>query len=73
MTEHRRVGAGQPVGATGGEHSGSNAPDLQSRAEPPEWELIRAWAGENGYLVNHRGRVLWSIREAYEQAEHRDR
>lgn len=29
---------------------------------------IRAWAKENGYEVNDRGRVPASIREAYEKA-----
>ena len=29
---------------------------------------IRAWAKENGYEVNDRGRVPQSIREAYEKA-----
>lgn len=30
--------------------------------------VIRAWARENGYQVNDRGRVAAEIREAYERA-----
>jgi hypothetical protein len=30
---------------------------------------VRAWAKENGYDVNNRGRVPASVREAYEKAE----
>lgn len=33
--------------------------------ERPEWEPIRVWARENGFLVNNRGRVPAHIREAY--------
>ncbi|THA47849.1 hypothetical protein E6R62_30410 [Streptomyces sp. A1136] len=32
----------------------------------PEGEAIRLWARANGYLVNDNGRILASIREAYE-------
>ncbi|WP_405987686.1 histone-like nucleoid-structuring protein Lsr2 [Streptomyces sp. NBC_00872] len=32
----------------------------------PEGEEIRLWARANGYLVNDKGRIPASIREAYE-------
>ncbi|MEU3186131.1 histone-like nucleoid-structuring protein Lsr2 [Streptomyces sp. NPDC006923] len=35
------------------------------RDRGPEGEAIRLWARANGYLVNDRGRVPASIREAY--------
>ncbi|MFJ8011560.1 Lsr2 family protein [Streptomyces sp. NPDC096339] len=34
----------------------------------PDTALIRAWAKENNYNVNDRGRVPAEIREAYEKA-----
>ncbi|MEU3355908.1 Lsr2 family protein [Streptomyces sp. NPDC037389] len=34
----------------------------------PDTAKIRAWAKENGYNVNDRGRVPAEIREAYEKA-----
>ncbi|MFD6415600.1 Lsr2 family protein [Streptomyces sp. NPDC060194] len=34
----------------------------------PDTAKIRAWAKENGYEVNDRGRVRADIREAYEKA-----
>ena len=34
----------------------------------PDTAKIRAWAKENGYDVNDRGRVPANIREAYEKA-----
>ncbi|MBY8888722.1 Lsr2 family protein [Streptomyces sp. PTM05] len=34
----------------------------------PDTAKIRAWAKENGYEVNDRGRVPATIREAYEKA-----
>jgi cell wall assembly regulator SMI1 len=39
---------------------------LESR---PEDEQIRLWARANGYLVNDRGRIPASIREAYEVSQ----
>ncbi|MFJ6835620.1 histone-like nucleoid-structuring protein Lsr2 [Streptomyces sp. NPDC091209] len=35
----------------------------------PEDEPIRMWARTNGYLVNDRGGIPASIREAYEAAQ----
>ncbi|MFD3543897.1 histone-like nucleoid-structuring protein Lsr2 [Streptomyces sp. NPDC055254] len=35
----------------------------------PDTAEIRAWAKENGYNVNDRGRVPAEIREAYEKAK----
>ncbi|MGP3941933.1 histone-like nucleoid-structuring protein Lsr2 [Streptomyces sp. 6N106] len=37
-------------------------------ADGPTAEELRAWARENEYQVNDRGRVPASIREAYEKA-----
>ncbi|MEV4439823.1 Lsr2 family protein [Streptomyces sp. NPDC049577] len=37
-------------------------------AGSPDTAKIRAWAKENGYSVNDRGRVPAEIREAYEKA-----
>jgi cell wall assembly regulator SMI1 len=34
----------------------------------PEEEPVRLWARANGYLVNERGRIPASIREAYEES-----
>ncbi|WP_274916821.1 histone-like nucleoid-structuring protein Lsr2 [Streptomyces sp. WZ-12] len=35
----------------------------------PDTAKIRAWAKENGYSINERGRVPADIREAYEAAQ----
>ncbi|MFD4600552.1 histone-like nucleoid-structuring protein Lsr2 [Streptomyces sp. NPDC058464] len=35
----------------------------------PEDEPVRLWARANGYLVNDRGRVPASVREAYEMSQ----
>jgi len=48
--------------ASGGRKSRSSSSGSQDTA------AIRAWAKENGYEVNDRGRVPASIREAYEKA-----
>ncbi|MFF2327338.1 MULTISPECIES: histone-like nucleoid-structuring protein Lsr2 [unclassified Streptomyces] len=43
------------------ETAGGRRPD-----RGPEGEAIRLWARANGYLVNDKGRIPASIREAYE-------
>lgn len=53
-----RSGRGKGRGAAGGSASGG----AQDTAK------IRAWAKEQGYEVNDRGRVPASIRQAYEKA-----
>ncbi|XHM66163.1 Lsr2 family protein [Streptomyces nigra] len=41
----------------------------QSAASSGDTALIRAWAKENGYEVNDRGRVPAEIKEAYAKAK----
>lgn len=53
-----RASAGRGKSARSGSASASGA-------ETPK---IRAWAKENGYEVNERGRVPTNIREAYKKA-----
>lgn len=57
----RRTG-GRSSGGRGKSRSSSSSGGGQDTAQ------IRAWAKENGYEVNDRGRVPASIREAYEKA-----
>ncbi|GAA2556969.1 MULTISPECIES: histone-like nucleoid-structuring protein Lsr2 [Streptomyces] len=40
----------------------------RSAAEGPSAEEVRAWARENGFAVNGRGRVPREVREAFEAA-----
>lgn len=40
----------------------------KASAGGPSAEDVRAWARENGYAVNERGRVSKEIREAYDAA-----
>ncbi|MGI5349613.1 histone-like nucleoid-structuring protein Lsr2 [Streptomyces sp. CA-250714] len=56
----RRTGGRSARGK--GSRSGSGSGSSQDTAK------IRAWAKEQGYEVNDRGRVPASIREAYEKA-----
>ncbi|MFI8854738.1 Lsr2 family protein [Streptomyces sp. 891-h] len=56
----RRTGGRSSRGK--GSRSGSGSGSSQDTAK------IRAWAKEQGYEVNDRGRVPASIREAYEKA-----
>ncbi|ORT60746.1 histone-like nucleoid-structuring protein Lsr2 [Streptomyces sp. CB03238] len=65
------------VGAGRHPHAGSCLVTLGCRESPPagrmrdhspEGEAIRLWAGANGYVVNDKGRIPASIREAYEAA-----
>ncbi len=38
------------------------------RASGPELAALRAWALENGYALNERGRIPQQVRKAYEAA-----
>ncbi|KAF4410319.1 MULTISPECIES: Lsr2 family protein [Streptomyces] len=57
----RRTG-GRASASRGKARSGSGGGSNQDTAK------IRAWAKENGYEVNDRGRVPATVREAYEKA-----
>ncbi|MBB1254282.1 histone-like nucleoid-structuring protein Lsr2 [Streptomyces alkaliterrae] len=57
----RRTGRGSGGRAKAARASAASS----SSAETPK---IRAWAKENGYEVNERGRVPTTIREAYKKA-----
>ncbi|MEG3628398.1 histone-like nucleoid-structuring protein Lsr2 [Streptomyces poriticola] len=53
---------------TGGRSSGRGKGRSASSSGSQDTAAIRAWAKENGFEVNDRGRVPASIREAYEKA-----
>ncbi|MFI1567753.1 Lsr2 family protein [Streptomyces sp. NPDC020490] len=53
---------------TGGRSSGGRGKARAASGGSQDTAQIRAWAKENGYEVNDRGRVPASIREAYEKA-----
>lgn len=53
---------------TGGRASGGRGKARSSSAGGQDTAQIRAWAKENGYEVNDRGRVPATIRKAYEDA-----
>ncbi|MER5873236.1 Lsr2 family protein [Streptomyces sp. NPDC002044] len=61
--------------AKGGRRTGgrANAARAKGRASAttgnPDTAAIRAWAKDNGYNVNDRGRVPAEIREAYEKTQ----
>lgn len=55
----RRSGGRSARGTRAGARTGGGSADTAK---------IRAWAKENGYEVNDRGRVPANIREAYEKA-----
>ena len=57
------VAAARKVSSRGG--AASRAPRASSG---PDAATLRAWAIENGYEVNARGRVSAAIREAYESS-----
>ncbi|AEW94974.1 MULTISPECIES: histone-like nucleoid-structuring protein Lsr2 [Streptomycetaceae] len=59
------VEAGRRVGGRASRGRGRAARPAAGSADTAK---IRAWAKENGYEVNDRGRVPASIREAYEKA-----
>lgn len=58
----------------GGRRTGGRAATTRGKARPAaagagqDTAKIRAWAKENGYEVNDRGRVPATVREAYEKA-----
>lgn len=53
---------------TGGRSSGGRGKGRAASAGSPDTAKIRAWAKENGYNVNDRGRVPAEIKQAYEDA-----
>ena len=53
---------------TGGRASGGRGKARAASGGSQDTAQIRAWAKENGYEVNDRGRDPASIREAYEKA-----
>ena len=53
---------------TGGRASGGRGKARAASGSSQDTAQIRAWAKENGYEVNDRGRVPAQIREAYEKA-----
>ncbi|WP_267244206.1 histone-like nucleoid-structuring protein Lsr2 [Streptomyces sp. PR69] len=53
---------------TGGRSGGRGKARSSSASASNDTAAIRAWAKENGYEVNDRGRVPANIREAYEKA-----
>ncbi|WP_330358371.1 Lsr2 family protein [Streptomyces chartreusis] len=57
------IGSGRKVGRT--KRAGASP---SQAAQGPSPEEMRAWARENNYPVNDRGRVPASLREAYAKA-----
>ncbi|MFF6984639.1 Lsr2 family protein [Streptomyces sp. NPDC008343] len=57
------IGKGRKIGRV----KGASRPRKAS-ADGPSAEELRAWARENNFHVNDRGRVPATIREAYEKA-----
>ncbi|MEU5595470.1 MULTISPECIES: histone-like nucleoid-structuring protein Lsr2 [unclassified Streptomyces] len=53
---------------TGGRSAGGRGKARAASGGSQDTAQIRAWAKENGYEVNDRGRVPATIREAYEKA-----
>ncbi|MFG2290586.1 Lsr2 family protein [Streptomyces sp. NPDC048595] len=53
---------------TGGRSSGRGKARVAASGASQDTAKIRAWAKENGYNVNDRGRVPADIREAFEKA-----
>ncbi|MGR3936102.1 MULTISPECIES: Lsr2 family protein [Streptomyces] len=53
---------------TGGRASGGRGKARAASGGSQDTAKIRAWAKENGYEVNDRGRVPATVREAYEKA-----
>jgi hypothetical protein len=61
------VSSGRRTGGRSGRGKGRSG-SASSGGGSQETAKIRAWAKENGYEVNDRGRVPATIREAYEKA-----
>ncbi|MFB7029309.1 MULTISPECIES: Lsr2 family protein [unclassified Streptomyces] len=53
---------------TGGRTTGGRGKGRAVAAGSPDTAKIRAWAKENGYDVNDRGRVPATVKAAYEDA-----
>ncbi|WP_255953205.1 histone-like nucleoid-structuring protein Lsr2 [Streptomyces odontomachi] len=53
---------------TGGRASGGRGKARAAAGSSQDTAQIRAWAKENGYEVNDRGRVPANIRQAYEDS-----
>ncbi|AQA12588.1 Lsr2 family protein [Streptomyces samsunensis] len=53
---------------TGGRAAGGRGKTRAASGGSQDTAKIRAWAKENGYEVNDRGRVPATVREAYEKA-----
>ncbi|MFF8610326.1 Lsr2 family protein [Streptomyces sp. NPDC015346] len=53
---------------TGGRTAGTRGKGRVATGGSPDTAKIRAWAKENGYNVNDRGRVPAEIKAAYEDA-----
>jgi hypothetical protein len=53
---------------TGGRASGGRGKARAASGSSQDTAQIRAWAKDNGYEVNDRGRVPANIRQAYEDA-----
>lgn len=65
----RYVSGGRRVGGRLSRGRGKSAASSSSSARRnSDTAKIRAWAKENGYQVNNRGRVSSEIREAYRKA-----
>ncbi len=54
---------------TGGRTTISRPKDAKTGNTGPSTSDIRAWAKDNGYSVNERGRVPANVREAFEKAQ----
>ncbi|MGV9693425.1 histone-like nucleoid-structuring protein Lsr2 [Streptomyces sp. NPDC003444] len=62
----RYIAAGRKTGRVGS--AGRSRAASKGSGGNSDTAAIRAWAKENGYEVNDRGRVGASVREAYEKA-----
>ncbi|MBB1243103.1 Lsr2 family protein [Streptomyces durbertensis] len=65
LAEFVKAGRRTGRGSGGRAKAARSTTASSSSAETPK---IRAWAKENGYEVNERGRVPTTIREAYKKA-----
>jgi len=63
----RFASAARPAGR-GGAGGRGRPPRPSRRASGPELAALRAWAQENGYAINERGRIPQHVRQAYEAA-----
>lgn len=62
------VDAGRKTGGRASRGRGRGSRAASGGGTGPDTAKIRAWAKDNGYEVNDRGRVPAGIREAYEKA-----